>query len=465
MKDIQIDMTTYGDYIDINGTMYYLNQTLDKSYTDLSQTEFYLMENITGSNVKSLYLKWNNSLTYKLQVKSRFGQYNAPVTLFIKVGTLDSGQEKQTKMYWYDADQAIYYFDGYDNGPMGEAWATNPGYMTDGSTSNYASTTVEGDIELCNSNNCTGADLGTISAVELRVHSYYNSWQRDTILRPVFGGSTDGLDYHFETPPGLSGSWSQWFDITNDMSAPQTWGWSDVDNLDSDVEAEYTGGPPFTLYCSKVEIRVTYTSNNPPVISAPSPADNSENVSLSPTLSINVSDPEGDNMDITWLSNSSGSWQAFGTNNSVGNGTYYQTMSNASVNGQWWYWKVNVSDGTDYVESSVYKFYTGVQSKIKNTGSTNIKGYLLIELQFYENNSWIFVDDTLNESIPRTIISSGQLGLDTIFNGLLNTSMLTYFGNGSYRIYAAFRDPSYDILSCDDETKLVATKVFTITYD
>ena len=93
-----------------------------------------------------------------------------------------------------------------------------------------------------------------------------------------------------------------------------------------------------------------------------------------------VSDPNGDNMNITWLSNSSGSWQVFGTNSSVGNGTYHQTMSNASVNGQWWYWKVNVSDGTNTNISDVYKFYTGYESKIENTGTTNISGYLLMQV-------------------------------------------------------------------------------------
>ncbi len=463
MKDIQIDMTETGDYINVDGTTYYLNQTLDNTYTDLLETEFYLMENITDTGTKSLYLKWNSSLTYKLQVKSRTGQYNAPVTLFVRIGTLNSGQEKQTKMYWYDADQATYYFDSYDDAPFGEAWATNPSYMVNGNENNHASTGVDGDIELCNSNSCTGTDLGTISLVELRVKSYYSSGQRDTILRPSFGGTTDGLDYPYQTT--VMDTWSQWFDITRDPFAPPSWGWSDVDNLDCDVEAENAPmGPPFTLYCSKVEIRVTYTGNNPPVISAPSPVDNSENVSLTPMLSINVSDPEGDSMTISWLSNSSGSWQVFGTNSSVGNGTYYQIMSNASENGQWWYWKVNVSDGTDYAVSSVYKFYTGVQSKIKNTGSTNIKGYLLIELQYYENNSWIFVDDAVNETTPRTINSSGQFGLDTVFNGLLNTSMLTYFGNGTYRVYAAFRDPDGNILKCNDDTELFATRQFTITY-
>ena len=158
-----------------------------------------------------------------------------------------------------------------------------------------------------------------------------------------------------------------------------------------------------------------------------------------------------DSLDISWLSNSSGSWQVFGTNNSVYNGTYYQTFSNATVNGQWWYWKVNVSDGKYYNESSVFKFYTGVQSKIKNTGSTDIRGYVLIQVQYYhEEQGWIVDNDTVNESTPRTINISEQLGLDTIFNGLITTSDLSN-GYGTYRVYAALRDPDGNILHYSSE--------------
>ncbi len=202
-----------------------------------------------------------------------------------------------------------------------------------------------------------------------------------------------------------------------------------------------------------------------PKISNPYPPYGSSGISLSPTLNITVADSEGDTMNITWFSNSSGSWQIFDTNNSVNNGTYRQVFSNATENGKWWYWKVNVSDNTSYNVSNIYKFYTGHQSKIKNTGSTNIKGYLLIQVQYYNNSStWIVADDTINETTPRTINSGGQLALDTIFNGKVNTADLSSFGNGTYRIYAAFRDPNGNILKCDDETELVATYQFTITF-
>jgi parallel beta-helix repeat protein len=468
MKDIQIGMTEVGDYIRVNRSMFYLNQTLDNVYTNLSETEFYIMENITNTRTKSLYLKWNQSLTYKLRVESREGQYNAPVTLFVRIGTLKAGQEKYTLMYWYDADQLTFYFNSYNTS---EAWSSNPGYMVDGSTSNYASTTSEGDVELCNGNNCSGADRGTISKVELRVCSYFTVYPCDTILRPVFNGTSDGNNITYQTPP-VSGEWSSWFDITNDPSAPQSWGWSDVEGLDVDVEAGQ-GMPGFTLFCSRLEVRVTYAPAYSPEISDPYPANGCNGVSISPVLNITVSDQNGDNMNITWLSNSNGSWITFGTNNSVGNGTYHQTMSNASVNGQWWYWKVNVTDGTDSIESSVHKFYTGCQSKLVNTGSTNIKGYLLIQVQFYNETSenWVVADDTINESTPRTVLwedpagAIGQhiFGLDTVFNGLVNTSNLLAFGNGTYRIYAAFRDPDGDVLVCDDETLMEDSYEFTLS--
>jgi len=466
IKDIQINMTISDDYIDVNRTMYNLNQTLDNVYSNLTETEFYLMENITDSKTKSLYLKWNQSLNYKLQVKSRTGQYNAPVTLFIKIGTLDAGQEKYTEMYWYDADQVIYYFDSYDDSPYGEAWAAFPGYMVDGSISNSASTTSNGDVELCTGNNCSGTDLGTILNVALRVKSYYSGYQRDTILRPVFGGTNDGADHHYQTV--VIDTWSQWFDITYDPFAPQSWTWSDVDNLDCDVVAENDPyAPPFTLYCSKVEIRVSYVPyNNEPEIVDPVPANGASGVGIQPVLNITVTDSDGDNMNITWLSNSSGSWQTFGTNNSVSDGTYHQTFSNATSNGQWWYWKVNVSDGEDYKESSVYKFYTGCQSKIKNTGSTNIKGYLLIQVQYYNTSSstWIVASDTINETTPRTINSSEQFGLDTVFNGNVNTTyLINNFGTGTYRVYAAFREPDGDVLICDDQSLMETSYQFTVT--
>jgi hypothetical protein len=459
INDIQIDMTTSGDYIEINGTSYYLNQELDNTYKNMANPCFYIREDKSDTGSESLYLRWDENLNDIVRVKSRTGEYNAPVTLGIKIGTLGIGQEKYTELYWHDASEVVYYFDDYDTL---EAWALAPSYMVDNNTGNYSSTAIIGDVELCNNNTCNGIYLGIISKVEIRAHGYWSGQlSRDIILRPVFFDTGDGSNNYF-TPPRDIGDWSQWFEIIKGTP----WDWRDVKELDCDVESAYSMLAS-TVYCSKVEMRVTYTTNQAPIPYNPVPSSGSTGVSIQPVLGISVSDYDGDTMNITWLSNSSGSWQVFGSNLSVSNGNYQQNFTNASVNGQWWYWKVNVSDGLNYTESNVYSFYTGYESKIKNSGSTDIKGYLSMQVHFYNNSSstWEVALDTINETSPRTINASGQLGLDTIFNGLVNTSNLSGFGNGTYRVYAAFRDPVGNVLKASSSSYIEATYEFAVTFD
>ena len=104
------------------------------------------------------------------------------------------------------------------------------------------------------------------------------------------------------------------------------------------------------------------------------------------------------------------------------------------------------------------------QSKINNTGSTNISGYLLIQVQYLpqeEQSTWVVDSDTINETTPRTIPAGEQLGLDTIFNGLVNMNDLTY-GDGLYRVYVAFRDSDGNILVTSDEEAMVAWYEFEV---
>jgi hypothetical protein len=102
------------------------------------------------------------------------------------------------------------------------------------------------------------------------------------------------------------------------------------------------------------------------------------------------------------------------------------------------------------------------QSKIKNTGLTDIKGYLLIQVQFNQSGQWILDNDTVNETSPRTINSSSQLGLDTIFNGLIRASNLQH-GTGTYRVYAEFRDSTGNILKTNNGVELKAWWQFSKT--
>jgi hypothetical protein len=104
------------------------------------------------------------------------------------------------------------------------------------------------------------------------------------------------------------------------------------------------------------------------------------------------------------------------------------------------------------------------QSKIKNTGSTNIKGYLLIQVQFYNTSQgkWLVDNDTVNETTSRTINSGSQLALDTIFNGRIRASNLQH-GTGTYRVYTAFRDPEGNILKTNTGSELKAWWQFSKT--
>jgi len=465
INDIRVGMTPGGYFIKINGSSFDLNEALDLMFSNMT-VPVYCWDNITNESFVCDYVPIPYFyIREDLPDESRDGEYNAPVTLAIRIGTLDCGEEKYTNVFWHDACEVVYYFDGYDDMPSGEAWEIDPGLMVDGNISFFARTSVDGDVEWCDDNTCDGSDLGVISKVEIRCYGYHADLQSqaDIILRPVFSGQ-DGYDHFFQT--SISGAWSSWFDITNDNNAPGVWDWYDVRDLDCDVESlkDPYGPPVFMLYCSKVEVRVTYTTI--PVVSAPYPVDGSTGVSVAPVLNITVNDEDGDLMNISWLSNSSGSWQVFGSNSSVGNGTYHQTMVNASVNGLWWFWRVNVSDGDNFTLSDVFSFFTGYESKINNSGSVDIYGYLLISVQFWNTTleEWVLADDTVNETMVRRVNSSEQFGLDTVFNGKVNTSYLnTSFGAGTYRVYACFRDPDGDVLVCDDESLMEDSYQFTVS--
>jgi hypothetical protein len=102
------------------------------------------------------------------------------------------------------------------------------------------------------------------------------------------------------------------------------------------------------------------------------------------------------------------------------------------------------------------------QSKIKNTWSTAIKGYLSIQIQYYNSTQgkWLVEKDTINETSPRTINGYAQLALDTIFNGHVRTNDL-HHNSSIYRTYTAFRDPYQNILKTNDGKQMVAWWQFT----
>ena len=101
------------------------------------------------------------------------------------------------------------------------------------------------------------------------------------------------------------------------------------------------------------------------------------------------------------------------------------------------------------------------QSKIKNTGDYNISGYLYMSVDYDNVSNWTIDTVAINDSSSRTVNVSEQLALDLLFNGLVNVDDLNN-GDGTYRVYAVFRDKYYEPLVCDDETVLESWYEFTV---
>jgi major membrane immunogen (membrane-anchored lipoprotein) len=113
------------------------------------------------------------------------------------------------------------------------------------------------------------------------------------------------------------------------------------------------------------------TTNNKPSISNPIPVTGSTGTDIAPQMNITVNDLNGDLMTIQWYSNLSGSWNIFGTNNTVSNGTYHQTNTNFSEYGKTYWWNVTVSDGKDTNISNTFYFKINSKPTISNIWPTN----------------------------------------------------------------------------------------------
>ena len=149
-----------------------------------------------------------------------------------------------------------YCFSKYD---LMNAWETNPQYMVDGDENTSASTKINGDVQVVYDPVTNGPGPGTITKVEFRARGNFSgdcyAW---IILCPIFRlGDGDDRNWTLNTTP----EWSQWYDITDDTNAPDPWTVNDIANL----KIRLTAGMPIcpgrviTIYCSKVELRVTST--------------------------------------------------------------------------------------------------------------------------------------------------------------------------------------------------------------
>ena len=90
----------------------------------------------------------------------------------------------------------------------------------------------------------------------------------------------------------------------------------------------------------------------------PDPDNNSVNIPLGVTLSINCTSQGGYIMNLSWYENTTGSWTLVQQNNSINNGTYRYVFSNCSNYSTEYCWKVSANDTVGNWNNKTFCFTT-----------------------------------------------------------------------------------------------------------
>lgn len=153
-------------------------------------------------------------------------------------------------------------------------------------------------------------------------------------------------------------------------------------------------------------------------------------------LGIAISDNDSSNMNITFYSNYTGTWNNVFSFNNVVNGTYYVSLTNFSIYDFTYYWNVSFDDGVNYNKSGWFILktdnFTNCNSSLSGSSFfTSGMGTLSFdETQFYlllMFSLWVFL---LLGSEKKPILALLQLLVGIPLGSLCLT--IAYFGTISY---------------------------------
>lgn len=182
------------------------------------------------------------------------------------------------------------------------------------------------------------------------------------------------------------------------------------------------------------------------------PLNGSAGIALIPTCRISVSDGNGDNMDISWLENTTGSWVERHEDTGVSDGEQSFSFTQFSSYLTIYYWRINLTDGTANV-TYIYHFTTGadnppsISSPVPSNGSSGVSlsptCYITVGDQDNMNISWhewdgeVWIHQQTNMSVPSGTygwLFSGALSNSTeywwlvnVTDGTTNVSKMFYF--------------------------------------
>jgi hypothetical protein len=186
------------------------------------------------------------------------------------------------------------------------------------------------------------------------------------------------------------------------------------------------------------------------------PPRNTIGTSLNPILSVNVTDYQFKQMDITFRTNASGSWQDIIGYDNVSNGVYTATTSVMNINGKTYYWSVNATDRINTWTNMTYKFTTITEHPIlssvypgNNETGTMVNPTLSAFIKDQQGDE-LSVSFMTNESGSWQQIGSTQTGYNNTY-----TQTTTMFNT--------FNKKYWWSINCSDETDNWTNETFVFT--
>ena len=340
----------------INGEqpLEYLSEEYDNVYTDIVS-------------------EWNESMSKRYE-KTSYYSYSDP-SCFRLNETKDESAEETNSVDAGDSLMAVK--------PQPEPRATETRYMrgnthTVNTLNSYELGTTQSNIQQDSGDIANNADL--YAGIRVYVRDSGGAMNEITTqVSAIAQGSGDGLQSATWTPPttALNPTDSIVVRVYVDEFTPPTnqraqytteqLGASSLDNNQWTVHYYLTKDKGATksrfywgtnTYDSKIEgfQYSTGVNNAPNAPTNPSPADGANGISTSPTLSVDVTDPDGDTMDVSFYDASDDS--LIGTDNGVASGgTASVTWS--GLNTETTYeWYAVADDGTDTTTSATWTFTT-----------------------------------------------------------------------------------------------------------
>jgi hypothetical protein len=192
----------------------------------------------------------------------------------------------------------------------------------------------------------------------------------------------------------------------------KAWSWDKIDNVWS-INNYSTSNT--TLNC------IPYFYNEKPI-------NGSTDNSINPLLSISINDPDSDNLNISFFTNSTGPWTLIGLNESSSYFIYNQSNNSFNCYLTKYWWSVNCTDGYDWINKT-YQFTTGKNNPPiisnenplnKSTSVSPTKSVITIYIYDQEGNN---INWTI-ETSPNIGKSSQNYDLDG--NKICNISNLEY---------------------------------------